>query len=145
MAILSHLGDEQLRLATEAPLYSGGEKSLKDFSGKPTVVNFWATWCPPCRREMPMLAKAAAERTDANFVFANQSDAPEKIKTYLASTGLTLDNILIDPRTTLSRHYSIKGYPATLFLDASGVVRNVHFGEIDRAALDAQLAAMTAR
>ncbi|WP_062233587.1 TlpA family protein disulfide reductase [Aureimonas sp. N4] len=137
----------QLATATEAiaaprtayPILKGEAVRLDDFRGKPTVVNLWATWCPPCPREMPMLAKAAGERSDVNFVFANQGEGPDAIIRYLAQSGLDLPALLLDQGFEISRHYSVQGYPATLFLDAEGTVRTMHFGEIDRPTLDAKI------
>lgn len=129
---------------TTLPTLTGEQKSLKDFAGRATVVNLWATWCPPCRKEMPMLVEAAGQRRDMNFVFANQGEGPTQILSYITSSGLKIDNLLLDQFRTLSQHYSIQGYPATVFLDAEGVVRKIHYGEITREALDAQLATMNA-
>ena len=121
------------------PTLGGEQRSLRDFAGRPTVVNLWATWCPPCRREMPMLVEAAKQRRDTNFVFANQGEGPSQILSYTSNSGLTIDNLLLDQFRSLSQHYSIQGYPATIFLDANGVARKIHYGEITREALDVQL------
>lgn len=126
------------------PTLSGEQKSLKEFAGRPTVVNLWATWCPPCRKEMPMLVEAASDRRDVNFVFANQGEGPTSIVAYMSAAGLKIDNLLLDQFRSLSQHYAVQGYPATVFLDARGVARKIHYGEITREALEAQLAKMKA-
>ncbi len=61
------------------------------FVGKPTVVNLWATWCPPCRREMPVLAAAQQQRPDLNFVFVNQGEGATAIRRYLGASGLAVE------------------------------------------------------
>lgn len=116
--------------------------SLADRNGRPAVVNLWATWCPPCRREMPLLAQTALARTDVDFVFANQGEAPLTVQAYLDGEELEIDNVLIDPMRSLSRHYSAPGMPVTLFLRADGTVATTHFGEISREALNAAIAGM---
>lgn len=69
--------DQQAPITRMATL-DGTARSIGDFQGQPIVVNLWATWCPPCRREMPMMARVAAERRDVSFVFANQSESGER-------------------------------------------------------------------
>ncbi|UIJ71351.1 TlpA disulfide reductase family protein [Aurantimonas sp. HBX-1] len=115
----------------------GADRSLGDFAGKPVVLNLWASWCPPCRREMPMMATMAAERDDAAFVFANQGEGAQAVSQFLAGADLAIDHVLLDPAYALARHYGVSGYPATLFLDAGGTLRSLHFGEISREALAA--------
>ncbi len=61
--------------------------------GKPMVVNLWATWCPPCRREMPVLRGAQQANQDIIFVFANQGESAETIQSYLAAEKLELKNV----------------------------------------------------
>ncbi|GGD17683.1 TlpA disulfide reductase family protein [Aureimonas glaciei] len=125
---------------TSLALLDGETTTLSAFRGGPVVVNLWATWCPPCRREMPMLVKAAAERPDTAFVFANQGEGPGAIIQYLQRSGLVIPTLVLDQGFALARHYSVQGYPATLFLDADGVLQDIHFGEISRETLDAKLA-----
>ncbi|MDZ7872861.1 MAG: TlpA disulfide reductase family protein [Rhizobium sp.] len=114
--------------------------ALSERAGRPAVVNLWATWCPPCRREMPLLAEVAAARADVDFIFANQGEGPAAIKAYLEDQNLRLETILLDPAHSLSRHYAAPGMPVTLFLGADGQVVTTHFGEISREALNAAIA-----
>jgi len=60
------------------------------------VVNLWASWCPPCRHEMPVLQQAQAANTDVNFVFVNQGETPGTIRSYMDRRALTLRNVLVD-------------------------------------------------
>ncbi|HDZ74933.1 MAG TPA: TlpA family protein disulfide reductase [Aurantimonas coralicida] len=117
----------------------GGEARLSDFEGKPVVLNLWASWCPPCRREMPMMAQMAKERGDAFFVFANQGEGADTVRRYLEQTGVEIDNVLLDQANSFARHYSVAGYPATLFLDKTGTLQTMHFGEISREILASTL------
>ncbi|MGO4670993.1 prolipoprotein diacylglyceryl transferase family protein [Bosea sp. 2RAB26] len=123
--------------ATRMATLDGALRSIGDFEGKPLVVNLWATWCPPCRREMPMLAREAAERADVGFLFVNQGESAEKIRSYLLADRLTLDHVLLDAAMALSRHYAAPGLPVTLFLRRDGTLASLHTGEISREALAA--------
>lgn len=109
--------------------------TLSDTRGKPTVVNIWATWCPPCRREMPLLAEIAAKRQDVTFLFVNLAEGGEAIRAYLASENLQLDHVLLDQGMEIPRHYGAMGVPVTLFLRSDNTLATMHIGEISREAL----------
>jgi len=117
----------------------GRKYALRPTGDKPLVINLWATWCPPCRREMPMLARVSATTDDVVFSFVNQSEPREAIERFLAETGLKLDNALLDPFGDLARHYGIPGIPATLFVDVGGKMIHAHLGEISPEALQSNL------
>ena len=114
---------------------NGQPVALADFHGKPTVVNFWATWCPPCRKEMPAMAQVQAQRPDVNFVFVNQGESPQVIQEFLQVGRLALHNVLLDPTQATARGFSVMGYPTTLFFDASGKLVYQHMGPLSEAAL----------
>ena len=120
----------------------GSGAALRAFGGKPMVVNLWATWCPPCRREMPALGAAQAAHPDIAFVFVNQAEAPAAIARYLDGEGLKLDNLLIDPLGALARATEVKGYPTTLFYDKQGKLVARHMGELSPAQLQERMEAL---
>ncbi|WP_026381618.1 TlpA disulfide reductase family protein [Afifella pfennigii] len=107
----------------------------RELEGRPAVVNLWATWCPPCRREMPMMVDVAENNDDAVFVFVNQGEGRETIERYLTSENLRLDHIIVDSLGEFGRHYAARGLPATLFIGPDGLLRSMHLGEISREAL----------
>jgi len=115
----------------------GPPMAISDASGTPVVVNLWASWCPPCRREMPLLAETAARRTDVAFLFVNQGEEAETIRRYLARDKLSLGKILLDGSMQVARHYGVPGLPVTLFLRPDGTLASMHVGEISREALGA--------
>lgn len=117
----------------------GGSAKLSAMTGKPMVVNLWATWCPPCRREMPVLAKAQAKRGDVMFAFVNQGESEAEIRDYLRETHLQLANVLIDPFSSVSRESGSRGLPTTLFFDADGRLVDTHMGELSDASLAVKL------
>jgi thiol-disulfide isomerase/thioredoxin len=123
----------------------GPPLAISDLRGRPAVVNLWATWCPPCRREMPLLANNAATNDKVAFVFVNQAEGPERIRAYLAGEGLSLTHVLLDPALQVQRHYGAAGIPLTLFLRADGTLADLHVGEISPELLQAGIDAVRAR
>lgn len=117
----------------------GRTVQLDKFAGKPTVINLWATWCPPCAREMPVLRDAQVARHDVNFVFLNQGESAERVRTWLAGRGLALSHVLIDGKGQASAAFNQKGYPTTLFFDAKGQLASIRIGELSSATLQRKL------
>jgi thiol-disulfide isomerase/thioredoxin len=107
--------------------------------GKPMVVNLWASWCPPCRREMPVLAEAQQRETGVTFVFANQGEDAAKALRYLSASALNLSNVVFDPGGELGRAVGSTGLPTTLFYDAGGQLADIHQGELSAASLASKL------
>ncbi|MCP8895147.1 TlpA family protein disulfide reductase [Shinella daejeonensis] len=115
----------------------GSERTvaIADRNGRPAVLNLWASWCPPCRREMPMMVELAQENPQVDFLFANQGESLEAIDAYLRQSGLEIPTVLRDPFADLSRHYAAPGLPATLFINPDGSLSTSHLGEISKEAL----------
>ena len=107
--------------------------------GKPMVVNLWASWCPPCRREMPVLAAAQQRETAVTFVFANQGEDAATAQRYLRAGELGLANVLLDANAELGREVGSTGLPTTLFYDASGRLVDTHLEELSAASLASKL------
>ena len=108
---------------------------LADYKGGPLVINLWATWCPPCRREMPVLERAQHQRPDVTFLFVNQAESMQSVSTFLATQGLTLDNVLFDASGRLGQAVGSMALPTTLFYSAEGRLINSHLGELSQASL----------
>lgn len=121
----------------------GATQSLRGFEGQPTVVNLWASWCPPCRREMPALQRAQAEHPQVHFVFVNQGEPPEKVLGFLAAEKLALYNVLLDPRAQAGSAFGHRALPTTLFFDACGRLVDTRVGELSQATLAQRLAALS--
>lgn len=141
-----------LRQATNKPLpalavedLQGQPAMLNEFQGQPVVLNLWATWCPPCRREMPVLAAAQQNEPDIHFLFVNQGEGPGTIGQYLASERLQLQNVLLDLGGQVGRHFHSAGLPTTLFFNASGQLVDSHVGELSRARLGDYVRALSAQ
>ncbi len=123
----------------------GSPVSLDRYKGKPAVINLWASWCAPCRREMPVLQAGQAAHPDIHFVFANQGEAAKVVQDYLAQEGLALHHVVLDADGAIARETGTRGLPTTIFLDAQGRVRSVHLGELSRKGLDDRLARLRRR
>lgn len=111
-------------------------------TGRPMVVNLWATWCPPCRREMPVLAAAQQRDTGITFVFANQREDAAPVIDFLRDDALMLDNVLLDDTGAAGRAVGSSGMPTTLFYDAKGNLVDAHMGPVSPASLEAKLVAL---
>jgi len=113
----------------------GRPVALHDHLGKPLVINLWATWCPPCRREMPVLAKAQARERNISFLIVNQGESAADVRRFLAYSGLALDNLLLDSGSRLGQQVGSRALPTTLFYDAQGRQVGSHLGELSQASL----------
>ncbi|MDE2156023.1 MAG: TlpA family protein disulfide reductase [Xanthomonadaceae bacterium] len=113
----------------------GRDVALSTMRGQPSVINLWATWCGPCRREMPVLVEAQRKMPSVRFVFADQGESAAVIRQFLQAQGLAPTHVLLDEGMQLTQFYSVRGYPTTLFLDAQGHLRDTHVGELSRAVL----------
>jgi thiol-disulfide isomerase/thioredoxin len=118
---------------------TGDSLNLQALNDRPMVVNLWATWCLPCRREMPVLESAQQRDTWLNYVFINQAESMAQVADYLADEGLVLDNVLLDASAVSGRLLETRGLPSTYFFDADGNMTDVHVGELSRATLNRQL------
>ena len=110
--------------------------------GQPTVINLWASWCAPCRTEMPVLAAAQARHPDVRFLFVNQGEADAPIARYLAGQPFRLQGVWRDPSSALGPAIGSTGLPTTLFVDAEGRVLARHFGPLSAGSLAGRLAAL---
>lgn len=114
---------------------NGTNIRIAGFVGKPVVINLWATWCPPCRREMPVLRDAQRTNPDVAFVFANQGEPSETVKHFLQSERLDLENVLLDPRGKVAAQLGSAALPTTLFFDSNGNLVKTRVGAVSEGSL----------
>ncbi|MCY1304649.1 Thiol-disulfide oxidoreductase ResA [compost metagenome] len=114
----------------------GRPVDLHELDGRPMVVNLWATWCPPCRREMPVLEAAQKANPEIRFVLVNQGEHAEAVTRFLAEQGLEPDEVLLDAGNRLGQATASHGLPTTLFYDANGRMQHSHMGELSAASLE---------
>lgn len=147
-------GDMKKLAATEPPMtlpdttlidMQDAPHSLADYRGKWVVLNFWATWCAPCRREMPSLGRLQAAMPDIAVVpVATGRNDPAAIDRFFAEAGVTGLTVLRDPKSELARSIGVMALPVTLILNPEGqeVARLIGDAEWDSAAAQAVLKAM---
>ncbi|HEY6918109.1 MAG TPA: TlpA disulfide reductase family protein [Tabrizicola sp.] len=124
-----------------------GEHSLADYKGKWVVLNFWATWCAPCRREMPSLERLQAAMPDLAVVpVATGRNAVEGIRRFFEEAGVKTLPILRDPSSELARGMGVMGLPVTVILNPEGqeVARLIGDAEWDSDSAKAVLGALMA-
>ena len=114
-------------------------------AGKPLVVNMWATWCPPCRRELPTLAAAQKQEAGVRFVFADQGEDARTVQRYLSAASLELDNVVLDAGARMGREVGSGGLPTTLFYDANGRLVDTHVGQLTAGSLASKLDRLRSR
>ena len=107
----------------------GQAVSLSDLRGKPVMLNFWATWCPPCRSEMPFLQQIYEEWSDKGLVLLaiDIGEGPSQIKEFLEANNLSLP-VLLDSDKSVAQRYNITGIPATFFIDKDGIIQEKIIG-----------------
>jgi thiol-disulfide isomerase/thioredoxin len=107
--------------------------------GRAVVVNLWASWCGPCRQEMPLLAAAQQREVGVGFLFVNQGESASAVRAYLDGERLPLREVLLDPGSKLGPAIGSRGLPTTLFYDARGRQVGAHFGVLNAAALEVRV------
>lgn len=121
----------------------GESVQLTSLKGRPVLINLWATWCAPCRLEMPHIQdRFDLYREEGLVVLAvNFDESPEQVKTFRDELGLTFD-LLLDPGAQVQQLYLNRSYPASFFIDAEGVIQVHHLGVMTGGQLDENLAAI---
>jgi cytochrome c biogenesis protein CcmG, thiol:disulfide interchange protein DsbE len=120
--------------------FAGDQVSLADHAGTPLVVNFWASWCPPCVAEMPDL-EAVSQLADGRvtFVGVNTQDTEDRAAQLVEETGVTYD-LVRDPDAELFQAFGVFAMPTTFYVDATGNIVARHAGLLTREALIDDLA-----
>lgn len=116
------------------PSLNGGTLTLSGFRGRPIFLNFWATWCEPCQRELPAFQQFAQEQSaipdGAVIIAVNLGETRGAVETYLRSVGVSGIPIALDEEGTVADQYGVFNLPVTFIIDRQGVVRQPHFGEL---------------
>ena len=120
----------------------GRQVSLADLSGHPLVINFWATYCPPCRTEMPLLERIVPTGSGINLVLIDEGEQAPAVRAFLSSVGIT-GPALLDPDLGTGRAYGVLGFPTTVFVRADGTLEGRYVGALDEGVLAAHLGNLT--
>jgi thiol-disulfide isomerase/thioredoxin len=107
----------------------GTTKKLSDLRGKPVVLTFWATWCAPCRQEMPAMQRVAGSG-DATFLAVDLLEDGTRVRGFMESLALDRLQPLLDLDGAVTRKYAVLELPQTFFIDAQGVIRHIEHGAI---------------
>jgi peroxiredoxin len=120
----------------------GRQVTLADYQGQPVVINFWATWCPPCRLEMPEFQRAYEEYEDDDLVIlaVNEAEEPEVVRSFFYDEMGYTYTPLLDADGRVAEAYGAIGLPSTFFVDAGGRVTAVHRGALTQEQLQGYLA-----
>jgi cytochrome c biogenesis protein CcmG/thiol:disulfide interchange protein DsbE len=140
-------GTSEVRTGQPAPALSGTALDgtpvdLASLKGKPVIVNFWASWCTPCREEFPLFQKKLAELGPADgleMVGVLYKDQPEPAKAFLHDLGATWPTIE-DQDGALAKAWRTVAPPQTYFIDKDGVVRGIQIGQVREEDFDTQYA-----
>lgn len=121
----------------------GGTIRLSDLQGKPVVVNFWATWCGPCRKEFPEFIQAADEFKEQGLTIigVNVQEPRDKVAAFVDEFGANF-TIALDTNGQVVNAYRVTGLPTTIFIDRQGVVKSVYLGQLSRDVLLERLRAI---
>lgn len=134
---------ENVMEGREAPLFTlrdldGQTWSLEALRGKVVVLNFWSTWCQPCKREHPELLSSAKSYPEVVFLGVVYQDSTAKVRGYLKQKGTAYPH-LEDPDSRMAIDYGVAGVPETYFIDKKGVIRKKVASPVNSAFLGEQL------
>ena len=121
----------------------GAPVSLHDFAGRAVVVTFWATWCTPCRHDMPLLATAARNHAGLVVLAVDEGESSGQVRRYLdglLGADAALFTTALDPEQSAGGHYAVGGLPVTVFVGADGIVQAVRVGQLQSGDLTTVLA-----
>ena len=120
-------------------LPDGRYTTLAELRGRPVLINFWATWCSPCRAEIPALLDAAQAYPELAVLAVNVSESAVQVSRFAEQFRMKVP-VVIDPQGVISNLYGVSGLPTTVFLDPKGRVLAVRPGAIDRSVIDQMMA-----
>ncbi|ABR35117.1 TlpA family protein disulfide reductase [Clostridium beijerinckii] len=111
---------------------NGNELSLSDLKGKKVFLNFWATWCPPCKAEMPEIERLYQETKDSDLVIVSVEigEPLNTVKSFIDSNKYNF-KVLIDPDQSVATKYNITSIPTSYFIDKDGIIVSKHVGAMN--------------
>ena len=117
----------------------GSKVRLSDFRGHPVLINYWATWCPPCREELPIIQERLEKYAPDLVVLAiNAGEDPETVENYIAQNDFSFQ-VLLDPEWKAEALFGIYAYPTSVFIDREGLIQGRYVGGMSEDILDDHL------
>jgi len=107
-----------------------GKQTLVALAGKPLVLNFWATWCVPCKQELPAFQKLSGERKELQFLLVDVSEEPDDVAAFLQDLGISLPAV-VDRTGEIVKSYRVRALPSTFFIGADGKIKMAQLGALD--------------
>ncbi|HZU06784.1 MAG TPA: TlpA disulfide reductase family protein [Chloroflexota bacterium] len=133
------------RLGSPAPDFAlqnvdGTTVRLSELRGKPVVVNFWATWCAPCREEMPAMQEVYEQYRDRGLVIlaVNMEEDVRLVRRWIEQGGFTF-TFLLDSEGELVKRYNVTAAPTSYFIGRDGVIRDLKLGALSRSEMQAKV------
>ena len=115
----------------ELPNLEGEKVRLSSFQGKAVLINFWATWCPPCKEELPLLEKTYQSNKDwLEIIGVDVAEEAPLVRLKVREVGMTYTNLL-DSNAQVGGQYRAAGLPLSVFLDKEGVIRSIRAGQLN--------------
>jgi thiol-disulfide isomerase/thioredoxin len=122
----------------------GETLTLSELKGRPVILNFWATWCAPCRAEIPALEAASQKIGERGVILGvNVGEDPAQVARFAAELGMTY-SIVLDPEAEVSRLYRVRALPTTYFIDARGVITDIYTGPLNEPLLQTRIDQLSA-
>ena len=133
-------------IGREAPDFTledldGNSIRLNDLRGKVVFLNFWATWCPPCRAEMPDIEEIYQQYKDQDVVILgiDIQESPNKVRSFVKDGGYTW-TMLLDETAVAANLYNVRAIPTSYFIDREGIIKAISIGGMSSATIKAKLA-----
>ena len=122
----------------ELPRLGGGTVKMSELKGHPVLINYWTTWCPPCKEELPLLQARQDQYPDLVVLAVDTDEEEPVVKAYIDQYGYTF-TVLLDFDWEVERLLGVQAYPTTFFVDADGIVRSRYIGGMSAKVLDSNL------
>ncbi|MBM7691390.1 peroxiredoxin [Peribacillus deserti] len=125
----------------ELKTLEGKSVKLSDYRGKKVMLNFWATWCPPCKKEIPEMEEYSKQMADDQVILAVNMDPAADVKGFAAKMGMTFP-ILLDSENEVNTTYKVISIPTTYFIDSNGVIKKKILGAMTKKDMTEQMNAL---
>ncbi|HEY1419944.1 MAG TPA: redoxin domain-containing protein [Candidatus Dormibacteraeota bacterium] len=122
----------------------GRKVGLADLAGRPAVINFWASYCPPCKAEMPLLQRMVSGQPGVRLVLIDEGDSAQTARSFLSSIAIQ-QPALLDSDLGVGHSYGVSPLPMTVFVRADGTISGRQIGQLSDSVLAAQLSILTSQ